>query len=133
MKKKGDKARTPRLAELSQYVSCGYELMPLHKWNATEKKGGRTRDLGKAPVDKAWRTRPYRARDVLDRAGNTGCNVGVRLRPTDLVLDIDPRNFPEGRDSLDDFVLEVGLDLDLYPLVHTGSGGRHYGVPHGCS
>ena len=37
---------------------------------------------------------------MLRRAERDGLNVGVRLPPTWMVLDVDPRNFPEGRDPL---------------------------------
>ena len=104
-------ARSPRTAELTQYVERSYELIPLNRWDAVDRRRKRVRQLGKAPVDAGWRTRAYSNEQVL-RQARAGSNVGVRLRPTDLVLDVDPRNFPEGRNVLDDFALEVGLDLD---------------------
>jgi len=55
-----------------------------------------------------------------------GNNVGVRLRATDLVLDVDPRNFKEGDNPLARLCEDTGLDLDTFPHVITGSGGDHY-------
>lgn len=48
----------------------------------------------------------------------------------DLVVDVDPRNFPDGETLDTDNPLRrlcaaVGLDPDAYPTVVTGSGGLH--------
>lgn len=53
-----------------------------------------------------------------------GANVGVRLRDTDLVIDVDPRHFAEG----DDPVARLKADFRLpdAPFVRTGGGGRHH-------
>ena len=59
-----------------------------------------------------------------------GFNVGVRLQEHDLVLDIDPRAFPEGETLETDnpfqrLCRDVRLRTDNYPRVETGSGGLH--------
>jgi len=73
----------------------------------------------KLPRFKGWRNLPsVDPFEVFARGGN----VGVRLRPLDLVIDVDPRNFPAGRRP----DLELGLDRLECPMVISGSGGRHY-------
>lgn len=51
-------------------------------------------------------------------------NIGVRLRDTDLVIDVDPRNFVGGADSFADLAVDFGLP-DA-PFVRTGGGGFHH-------
>lgn len=113
----------PSFAAMRGYVEAGYPLIPLHAWNAVDSKG---RDRGKTPRDDAWTTRDYYSREVLAQARRDGLNVGVRLRPTDLVIDADPRNYGEGRDSLSELAVDLGLNLDDCPHVVTGGGGHHY-------
>lgn len=51
----------------------------------------------------------------------------VVLRPTDLVIDVDPRNFPVGRKVWKEFIAAHGLvdiDKETY-VVKTGGGGYH--------
>lgn len=90
---------------------AGYELIPL--------RGGE-----KVPRDKHWLHRPYDAAELIAEAKERGSNLGVRLRPTDLVIDVDPRN--GGDESFLRLVVDAGLNLDTYPHVITGSGGHHY-------
>ena len=106
-----------------QLLRAGLQLIPLHRWNAVDSKG---RDRGKTPRDGAWQARDYDSRAVLALAERDGINVGVRLPATVMVLDVDPRNFPEGRDPLAELVADAGLDLSLCPRTVTGSGGSHY-------
>lgn len=94
----------------------------------------RGRDRGKTPRDGAWQARDYDSREVLEQARRDGRNVGVRLPPTWMVLDVDPRNFggeddPDniaGRDPLAELARDARLDLSACPHVVTGSGGHHY-------
>jgi hypothetical protein len=51
------------------------------------------------------------------------CNIGVRLRQTDLVIDIDPRN--GGNESFEQLQRDIDVRLDSAPTVRTGIGGRH--------
>ena len=106
-----------------QLLRAGLQLIPLHRWNAVDSKG---RDRGKTPRDGAWQARDYDSRAVLALAERDGINVGVRRPATVMVLDVDPRNFPEGRDPLAELVADAGLDLSLCPRTVTGSGGSHY-------
>ncbi|MCV0098069.1 bifunctional DNA primase/polymerase [Pseudomonas aeruginosa] len=104
-------------------IRAGLTLIPLHRWNALDARG---RQRGKSPLDPAWQAKDYDSREVLERARRAGLNVGVRLPPNWVVLDVDPRNFPEGRDPLAELVRDAGLDLSQAPHVRTGSGGHHY-------
>ena len=53
-------------------------------------------------------------------------NIGVRLDGM-LVLDIDPRNLPDGvsTEGAVNLIRDVGVPVDECPLVRTGSGGLH--------
>ena len=106
---------TPDPALLAPLVKAGYELVPL-------------RPRGKAPRDRNWTRRPYRNGDQVAHMQDGG-NVGVRLRATDLVVDVDPRNFGDVQDGVDPFsemVLWLGLDPSDWPTIHTGGGGFHF-------
>ncbi|MBA4227699.1 MAG: hypothetical protein C0456_13810 [Hyphomonas sp.] len=101
-----------------------FDLIPLHRWDATRTDKGKTRKVGKSPIDKDWVTRPF-DRAVVAEMVARGHNYGVRLKPCHLVVDVDPRNMPEGRDTFAELCDAVGLDPDQYPCVRTGSGGLH--------
>ena len=105
------------------YVAAGHELIPLNVPDAQDRKG---RPIGKAPKFKNWRTAPaLSVEEALDWRGLDG-NVGVRLRPTDLVVDVDPRNFLPGDDPLARLEKDAGIALrEICPTVRTGSGGLH--------
>lgn len=107
-------------AVLEPLFSAGYELIPLHAPDALDRRG---RGVGKAPLKPKWRTLP--ALDLDAAAGHLarGCNVGVRLRDTDLVVDVDPRHFAEGDDPLARLLRDFGLPE--CPTVATGGGGFH--------
>lgn len=115
--------KRPRPSDMRAYVENGLQLIPLHKWDAKDSKG---RQRGKTPRDGAWQSRDYDSRQVIELADKAGINVGVRLPPNIMVLDVDPRNFPEGRDSLAELVADMALDLSSAPHTITGSGGHHY-------
>jgi len=77
---------------------------------------------GKRPVGR-WRDLPSIGVDGGKRWIATGGNVGFRMSDTDLVIDIDPRNFPDGDDVIARFLRD--FDLPPHPFVLTGGGGRH--------
>lgn len=101
----------------------GFDLIPLNVPDAQDRKG---RPVGKAPMHKNWRTsRPLSLRDAKEWMERDG-NVGVRLRETDLIIDVDPRNFLEGDDPLARLERDTNLPLQaMCPTVRTGSGGLH--------
>ena len=110
--------------QLAPLIEAGYQLIPLHHHAHLD---GRGRRRGKSPVDRNWTTRPYRNEDQVAHM-EAGDNVGVRLRATDLVLDVDPRHFEPVWQDVDPFtelVLRLGIDPDAHPTVVTGSGGLH--------
>ncbi|MGD9757939.1 MAG: DUF5906 domain-containing protein [Comamonas sp.] len=104
-------------------MRAGLTLIPLHRWDAKDTRG---RPRGKTPLHGAWQARDYDSSKVLELAADQGLNVGVRLSADWLVLDVDPRNFPESRNSLAELVTATGLDLSTAPHTLTGSGGHHY-------
>ena len=115
-------------ADLRPYVEAGYDLIPLHRPDFVD---DRDRPRGKSPLDAGWRVREYDLAHVM-RLAAEGHNVGVRIKPSDAVLDYDPRNDPDGH-SLDMFQLFTGFDLEVCPTVQTGGGGLHFlvHVPEG--
>ena len=114
--------RTPSI-DAEGVIRAGLTLIPLHRWDAKDARG---RPRGKTPLHGAWQARDYDSREVLELAAREGINVGVRLPSDWLVLDVDPRNFPENSEPLADLVGDTGLDLDSAPHTITGSGGHHY-------
>lgn len=114
---------TPDVAQLQPYLAAGFELIPLHRWDRKDPKG---RERGKSPLDLGWRRRAYAHQGILDHAREGRGNIGVRLRGCDLVLDVDPRRFPPGRDPFIELLLDGVLGDALAPRVRTGGGGWHY-------
>jgi len=114
-----------RPEDLRPYTAAGYTLIPLFRWDRTSThKNGKPRQDGKRPMDNDWTRKPYQnAKAITHMEG--GSNVGVRLEASQLVIDVDPRNMPDGRDTFTELCEAVGLDPDLYPKVETGSGGLH--------
>ncbi len=104
-------ADTPSFDDAEFLARVGHVLIPL-------------REGSKAPRDRDWPNRQYDAVAVIAEARARSGNLGVRLGPRDLVLDVDPRN--GGEASLRALVADAGLDLDRYPYVATGGGGHHY-------
>lgn len=112
----GQAAATPSFEATSEYRRARLDLIPL-----------RRRD--KVPADRRWQERNYDRGEVLERAKRDGLNLGVRLPADVVVVDVDPRNFPEGRDSLAELAAAFGLDLTSAPHVLTGNlthPGHHF-------
>lgn len=97
--------------ELMPLVEAGMILIPLHK-------------RSKVPCDRNWPKRPYKNENQIGHM-KSGGNVGVRLRASELVVDVDPRNFTKGDDPLVRFCKDHAIDLTEYPKVKTGAGGLH--------
>lgn len=82
---------------------------------------------GKKPINANWTT-DLNVRLDLDAVQQRlagGDNVGVVLGERDLVLDIDPRNFPADQDSWSKLKADLDTDFADFPTVKTGSGGWH--------
>jgi hypothetical protein len=108
--------------ELEAFRGTGYELIPLHAPDALDKRG---RPIGKAPVGR-WRIDTPLDVDEAKQHLAEGRNVGVRLRETDLVVDVDRRHFKEGDDPVERLQKDLGIGLFDWPHVVTGSGGDHF-------
>lgn len=112
-----------RPEELEAYRKGGFHLIPLNRPDAHDEKG---RPIGKAPLNSGWRRVPPLTMDeAIQLMREEGHNVGVRLRDTDLVIDVDPRNFKDGDDPLRRLQADIGADFSDAPTVRTGSGGLH--------
>lgn len=131
-------------ASLEQYLDGeGWQLIPLHRYDTTDTFKGRLRQRGKSPVDGKWTTAIYKNPDQLAHM-KKGFNVGVRLTASQLVVDVDPRNFGPTAETKDlpkeqwvmhtldtkdnpfeQLCYDCGIDPDSYPVVETGSGGLH--------
>lgn len=116
-------------SQLEPFRGTGYELIRLNAPGALDAKG---RQIGKAP-GKGWRFAEPLDVDEAGELLSAGVNVGVRLRATDLVVDVDPRSFVEGDDPVARLQKDLGIDLDRWPRVDTGAEGLHFymTVPEG--
>ena len=98
----------PRI--LQQYADAGFTLFPLN---------------GKIPP-KGFHWTEAQFNPLPRPADFPSGNFGVKLSEEDLVIDIDPRNFPEGRKVQDEFNSAVGHKIIGYSFtVRTGGGGAH--------
>lgn len=107
---------TPSFESADDYRRVRLELIPLRRRE-------------KMPADRRWQDRAYDHGETLARAKRDGLNLGVRLPPDVVVVDVDPRNFPADRDSLAELARASGLDLRSAPHVLTGNlqhPGHHY-------
>ncbi|MCX5473663.1 bifunctional DNA primase/polymerase [Alcaligenes sp. A-TC2] len=107
---------TPSFESADDYRRVRLELIPLRRRE-------------KMPADRRWQDRAYDHGETLARAKRDGLNLGVRLPPDVVVVDVDPRNFPADRDSLAELAQASGLDLRSAPHVLTGNlehPGHHY-------
>ena len=96
---------TPKVQAIRAYGRAGFALIPLN---------------GKAPRDSAWtKTKPgsYGEKELQNG------NYGVVIPETIVVVDVDPRNFVAGENSLVRLSKKVG-GLSSY-TVGTGGGGLH--------
>lgn len=108
---------------LAPLVEAGLDLIPLHAPDHVDDKG---RKRGKSPIDGNWTKRLYKSKDQIAHM-KRGNNVGVRLTAEFLVLDVDPKNMLEGRDTLAEFLANGDASpVHAAPTVRSGSGGLHY-------
>ncbi len=77
----------------------------------------------KTPRDKGFLLHDYSTDMDLTALFTRGHNIGIRGRPQDLIIDIDPKN--GGEESFAMLQWEVDDDFSRYPYTITGSGGRH--------
>ncbi|MBG0811872.1 bifunctional DNA primase/polymerase [Methylosinus sp. H3A] len=110
---KAEGSRTPSFQDancLDAHAAAGHPLIPLS---------------GKKPIEPRWTTtaKPMELAKAKERM-RAGGNVGVRLRATDLVVDVDPRYFHDGDDPFER--LKADFALPDAPFVTTGGGGWHH-------
>lgn len=106
---------------IDRHLEAGHELIPLH---SPEDLGPKGRPLGKAPLNRGWRSESPLLRGEIQQHISAGRNIGVRLRAEDLVIDADPRNYAEGDNALERLIKD--FDLPFCPTVQTGGGGFHF-------
>lgn len=123
----------PNVEELAPYLAAPtWQLIPLHNYATVQEVKGKSRKRGKSPIHGNWtdfekrRYSSFRPKKHMEK----GDNLGVRLKSDQLVLDVDPRGFPQAEDLTTDnpfrrLCADVGLNPDLYPRVETGGGGLH--------
>lgn len=96
---------SPKVSAIRAFIEAGYTLIPLN---------------GKIPAIPDWvNVRPGQFTEEQLAAGN----YGVVLRAGDVVVDVDPRNFPAGDRPLARLTEIVGR-LGGF-VVRTGGGGLH--------
>jgi len=82
---------------------------------------GVIRLLGKIPMTKEWQKIGPDNLDAYDYEGN----IGASLPPDIVVIDVDPRNFPEGRNPSAELYKVCGMSKQDTLKVTTGTGGAH--------
>ncbi len=95
----------PRVAAIRAYGAAGFALIPCD---------------GKIPSVKNWTNTLPGAFTEKELSGN----YGVVVRDIDLVVDVDPRNFPAGDDPLARIKAVIGPLTGTF-VVRTGGGGLH--------
>jgi len=114
--------------QLNPYLEQDSDLITLNVWNKqTTDKKGKVQVRGKTPLYPNWTNSEKNINKTLKMADKS-FNVGYRLGPHDLIIDVDERNYKEGKDSLQLLCKFLGVDDlgDTCPTVITGSGGFHY-------
>lgn len=92
---------------LISYHNAGYIPIPLN---------------GKIPVVKGWQDTQYDLDLPLEKFPG---NFGLVLQDDDLVIDVDPRNFPANDNPFARLVKDFSIDRNASVVVRTGAGGNH--------
>lgn len=94
---------------IQEYAAAGFIVLPLQ---------------GKIPGP-GWNKAQYELDPDLSRFPG---NFGTKLVPSDLVIDVDPRNFKSGDKPFKRLCEAIGIDLKTCggPVVKTGGGGFHF-------
>ena len=102
------------LHNILSYNAAGYATFPVNAGTKT-------------PACKDWaaRTPDVFTASLEEEAYLKAGAYGVVLRPQDLVVDLDPRNFKNGINPWKQLKLELGLVDLTAPAVATGGGGVH--------
>jgi len=95
---------------LQAYADAGFTLFPLN---------------GKVPP-KGYRWTKAEYNPFPQPSDFPHGNYGVKLGPEDLVIDVDPRNFPPERKILNELAERLGFKIIGHSFtVRTGTGGAH--------
>ena len=74
---------TPQSKNIEPYLATGFESIKLGS-------------NSKAPIQKNWTKCKSLSTNQAISWMEKGNNIGVRMRPIDLIIDVDPRNFEAG-------------------------------------
>lgn len=131
MPEPGQSVIYPQPSNLAAYAKADWTFVRLHRWSETKiiqtKDGPKVMKLGKAPIGKGW-TKEGIPLDAAIAHMNTGKNIGALIPAGWAVIDVDPRNFPVGRQVLREFQERTQFAVGSLPTVVTGAGGRHFFV-----
>ena len=103
----------PLFEALEPHLVAGHDLIPLKR-------------LDKVPLHAGWPIETPLTYDEAHAHMANGGNIGVRLRPDMLVIDVDPRHAPPGSKPIEELQNKLGISLTSGPLVLTGGGGQHF-------
>ena len=81
--------------------------------------------FGKKPVQNKWTTRPRTSSSELREAIKRGCNIGHRLKDTDLIIDVDVKGGKPGLESYETLTIDYPELHGTPHCTHTPSGGFH--------
>ena len=122
-----EKEQKKFLQQTTPYRSKSGQLIPLHPWNKMIKGSSR----GKTPIHKEWDSKAYKQdSSTITSWISSGYNIGYRIPETELIVDLDPRNY-DGKIDSEQMVAELFGFFDFeeltweLPVVKTGSGGYH--------
>jgi hypothetical protein len=104
-------ATLPLFKELKPHLIAGHDLIPL-------------KPLSKMPLHAGWPSEIPLTEDQASAHMAKGGNIGVRLRPDMLVIDVDPRRAPEGSRPIEELESRLGLHLSSGPLVQGSCPGK---------
>ena len=80
---------------------------------------------GKKPLQTRWTTRPRTPKSELLAAIRNGCNLGLRLKDTDLIIDVDVKNNAKGLTSYASLIQDYPELKGVEPCTDTPTGGFH--------
>lgn len=125
----GTRRNSPVGRDFKRYDPDLYDGIPLHrprdKREIVRKGQSIMVKVGKRPLHPRWTSMRYDTRKVAARCIADERNMGIRPKPDQLIIDIDPRN--GGDDGFAALCFELGDNFEPtdYSGVLTGSGGRH--------
>jgi P4 family phage/plasmid primase-like protien len=111
-----DRQKAALLREVDRFLTAGRDLFPL--------KPGT-----KKPLERKWNEKEYSRRLLHGFVNRRGCNIGWKLGPYDLVIDVDPRHV-NALESEKQLTERWGVNAlsEICPTVNSGGADRgcHY-------